>query len=177
MFGFPVEVTLTAIALNAVGQFWFHTRRISRMGWLEWVLNTPSHHRVHHAKNPRYLDRNYAGVLIIWDRLFGTFTPEEEEPEPGKAGGGCRTRDLDFGIQWRVSRSQILGDADRSGKIGSRHRYSAGDPFRDSVAIVHHSGESDIFVDVCVPAGLSLVSITRPLFGGGNPISIFTLLC
>ena len=83
VLGFPVEVTLTAIALNAVGQFWFHTRRISRMGWLEWVLNTPSHHRVHHARNPRYLDRNYAGVLIIWDRLFGTFTPEEEEPVYG----------------------------------------------------------------------------------------------
>ena len=83
VLGFPVEVTLTAIALNAVGQFWFHTRRISRMGWLEWVLNTPSHHRVHHAKNPRYLDKNYAGVLIIWDRLFGTFTPEEEEPVYG----------------------------------------------------------------------------------------------
>jgi sterol desaturase/sphingolipid hydroxylase (fatty acid hydroxylase superfamily) len=78
--GFPIEVTLTAIALNGVGQFWFHTRVITRMGWLEWVLNTPSHHRVHHARNPRYLDKNYGGVLIVWDRLFGTFTPEEEEP-------------------------------------------------------------------------------------------------
>jgi hypothetical protein len=83
VLGFPVEVTLTAIALNGVGQFWFHTRRISRMGWLEWVLNTPSHHRVHHGRNPRYLDKNYAGVLIIWDRLFGTFTPEAEEPVYG----------------------------------------------------------------------------------------------
>ncbi|HET9943217.1 MAG TPA: sterol desaturase family protein [Terriglobia bacterium] len=83
VLGFPVEATVTAIAVNAVGQFWFHTRRIGRMGWLEWVLNTPSHHRVHHAKNPQYLDRNYAGVLIIWDRLFGTFTPEEEEPVYG----------------------------------------------------------------------------------------------
>ena len=83
LLGLPVEVTLTAIALNAVGQFWFHTRRIKRVGWLEWVLNTPSHHRVHHARNPEYLDKNYGGVLIVWDRLFGTFTPETKEPVYG----------------------------------------------------------------------------------------------
>jgi alkylglycerol monooxygenase len=77
--GFPVDVTLGAIALNTIGQFWIHTRAIDRMGPLEWFLNTPSHHRVHHGRNPRYLDKNYGGVLIIWDRLFGTFTPEEEE--------------------------------------------------------------------------------------------------
>src|SRR5262249_13884093 len=70
--GVPLEVALGAIALNTIGQFWFHTRVIGRLGWLEWVLNTPSHHRVHHGRNPKYLDKNYAGVLIIWDRLFGT---------------------------------------------------------------------------------------------------------
>ncbi len=52
------------------------------MGPLEWVLNTPSHHRVHHATNPKYLDANYAGVLIIWDRLFGTFVPEDDKERP-----------------------------------------------------------------------------------------------
>jgi len=81
--GFPVEVTFGAIALDTIGQFWFHTRAIGRMGPLEWFLNTPSHHRVHHGRNPKYLDKNYAGVLIVWDRLFGTFTPEEEEPVYG----------------------------------------------------------------------------------------------
>src|SRR6516225_3756303 len=81
--GFPIEVTLTAIALDTIGQFWFHTRTIGRMGPLEWVLNTPSHHRVHHGRNPKYLDKNYAGTLIIWDRLFGTFQVEEEEPVYG----------------------------------------------------------------------------------------------
>jgi len=81
--GFPLQVGLGTIALNTIGQFWFHTRAIGRMGWLEWVLNTPSHHRVHHGRNAKYLDRNYAGVLIIWDRLFGTFAPEEEEPVYG----------------------------------------------------------------------------------------------
>jgi hypothetical protein len=64
-------------------QFWIHTRAIGRLGPLEWVLNTPSHHRVHHARNPKYLDKNYAGTLIIWDRMFGTFQVEEEEPVYG----------------------------------------------------------------------------------------------
>jgi hypothetical protein len=56
---------------------------IGKLGPLEWVLNTPSHHRVHHARNPKYLDKNYAGTLIIWDRMFGTFQAEEEEPVYG----------------------------------------------------------------------------------------------
>jgi len=81
--GFPLRVALGTIALNTIGQFWIHTRTITRMGPLEWVLNTPSHHRVHHGRNPRYLDKNYAGVLIVWDRLFGTFKPEDEEPVYG----------------------------------------------------------------------------------------------
>jgi hypothetical protein len=71
-------------ALNLVYQFWIHTRAIGRMGRVaELVLNTPSHHRVHHGVNPRYQDRNYAGVFIIWDRWFGTFEPEDEEPVYG----------------------------------------------------------------------------------------------
>jgi sterol desaturase/sphingolipid hydroxylase (fatty acid hydroxylase superfamily) len=81
--GIPLQVALGAIVLNTIGQFWFHTRAIGRMGWLELVLNTPSHHRVHHGRNPKYLDKNYAGVLIVWDRLFGTFVREEEEPVYG----------------------------------------------------------------------------------------------
>ncbi|MCB9671439.1 MAG: sterol desaturase family protein [Alphaproteobacteria bacterium] len=68
--------------LNLVYQFWIHTETIGRMPtWFEAVFNTPSHHRVHHGSNPRYLDANYAGVLIVWDRMFGTFVPElAEEP-------------------------------------------------------------------------------------------------
>lgn len=67
---------------NLIYQFWIHTEAIKRFPrWFEAVMNTPSHHRVHHATNPRYLDSNYAGVFIIWDRLFGTFVPEvDEEP-------------------------------------------------------------------------------------------------
>ena len=78
MIGFQAGISL-------VYQFWIHTEAIKRMGPLEWVLNTPSHHRVHHATNLKYLDKNYAGILIIWDRLFGTF--EEEDPnEPCEYG-------------------------------------------------------------------------------------------
>ncbi|MBY0563178.1 MAG: sterol desaturase family protein [Hyphomonadaceae bacterium] len=79
--GFPPEMVLMFSAISLVYQFWIHTEAIDRLGPLEWVLNTPSHHRVHHAINPRYLDANYAGVLIIWDRLFGTFIPEDDKDQ------------------------------------------------------------------------------------------------
>jgi hypothetical protein len=66
--------------ISLVYQFWIHTEAIGRTPrWFEAVFNTPSHHRVHHARNPRYLDRNYAGILIVWDKLFGTFQPELDE--------------------------------------------------------------------------------------------------
>ncbi|MFM7027169.1 MAG: sterol desaturase family protein [Chakrabartia sp.] len=78
----PVMVTFCGI-LNATYQFFLHTQTIDRLPrWFEAVFNTPSHHRVHHGNNPRYLDTNYAGTLIIWDRLFGTFQPELAEDPP-----------------------------------------------------------------------------------------------
>ncbi|MFY0521899.1 sterol desaturase family protein [Archangium gephyra] len=83
LLGFHPAMVLTAHAISLLYQFWIHTEAIGRMGPLEWVLNTPSHHRVHHGANPRYLDRNYAGILIIWDRLFGTFQAEDERPVYG----------------------------------------------------------------------------------------------
>ena len=77
--GFPVEMVFFCGALNLIYQFWFHTEAIDRMPrWFEAVMNTPSHHRVHHATNARYLDANYAGVFIIWDRMFGTFVGEDD---------------------------------------------------------------------------------------------------
>jgi alkylglycerol monooxygenase len=81
--GFPPVMYLTMTTLNTLYQFWIHTRAIGRMGPLEWVLNTPSHHRVHHGVNPKYIDKNYAGIFIIWDRVFGTFQAEEDEPVYG----------------------------------------------------------------------------------------------
>ena len=80
--GFPPAMIAIQKGISLVYQYWIHTEAIRRLpAWFEAVFNTPSHHRVHHARNPRYLDRNYAGILIIWDKLFGTFQPElDEEP-------------------------------------------------------------------------------------------------
>jgi len=76
--GFSPRAVFVTLSLNLLYQFWIHTDWVPRLGPLEWVLNTPSHHRVHHASNPEYLDKNYGGVLIVFDRLFGTFAAERE---------------------------------------------------------------------------------------------------
>jgi sterol desaturase/sphingolipid hydroxylase (fatty acid hydroxylase superfamily) len=78
LVGFPPVMILTMQAISLLYQFWIHTEIIKHMGPLEWFMNTPSHHRVHHASNRQYLDKNHAGTLIIWDRLFGTFATEQE---------------------------------------------------------------------------------------------------
>lgn len=77
LLGFHPLMLAFVSALNLFYQFWIHTEMIGKMGWFEKLFNTPSHHRVHHATNPEYLDANYAGTLIIWDRLFGTFVEED----------------------------------------------------------------------------------------------------
>jgi sterol desaturase/sphingolipid hydroxylase (fatty acid hydroxylase superfamily) len=83
LIGFPPAMIFFVAGLNLVYQFWIHTEVIGRMPrWFEAVMNTPSHHRVHHATNPRYLDCNYAGVFIVWDRWLGTFEPERDDDRP-----------------------------------------------------------------------------------------------
>jgi sterol desaturase/sphingolipid hydroxylase (fatty acid hydroxylase superfamily) len=83
LLGFPPAMVFFCAGLNLIYQFWIHTEVIGRCPrWFEAVMNTPSHHRVHHATNARYLDRNYAGVFIVWDRLFGTFVAEEDADRP-----------------------------------------------------------------------------------------------
>jgi alkylglycerol monooxygenase len=79
LIGFPLEVLVTVNAVNLIYQFWVHTQVIRRMGVLDRILVTPSNHRVHHAQNERYIDKNYGGMLILWDRLFGTFEDERED--------------------------------------------------------------------------------------------------
>jgi len=79
LVGFPPLMFLTASSINTLYQFWIHTRVIGKLGPLEGVLSTPSNHRVHHGRNPKYIDRNHGGILIVWDRLFGTYQAEEEE--------------------------------------------------------------------------------------------------
>lgn len=83
LIGFHPAVIAFVFGLNLVWQFWIHTETIGKLPrWFEFIFNTPSHHRVHHATNARYLDANYAGTLIIWDRMFGTFVEEVEEDRP-----------------------------------------------------------------------------------------------
>jgi sterol desaturase/sphingolipid hydroxylase (fatty acid hydroxylase superfamily) len=80
LLGFPLTWFAAMLSFVVLYQFGIHTRTIGKLGPLECVFNTPSHHRVHHARNLKYLDKNYGGTLIIWDRMFGTFQAEEEEP-------------------------------------------------------------------------------------------------
>ncbi|ARV14063.1 sterol desaturase family protein [Polaribacter sp. SA4-12] len=84
LIGFHPIMVLTQMSISLLYQYWIHTELIKKMpNWFEAIFNTPSHHRVHHATNPQYLDRNHAGIFIIWDRLFGTFEPEVEKPRYG----------------------------------------------------------------------------------------------
>jgi sterol desaturase/sphingolipid hydroxylase (fatty acid hydroxylase superfamily) len=84
LVGFAPWMVLLAQAWSLIYQFWIHTERIGRLPRpVEAVLNTPSHHRVHHGANEQYLDKNYGGILVIWDRLFGTFEPESERVRYG----------------------------------------------------------------------------------------------
>ena len=80
--GFPPLAVIASLAANLLYQFWLHAPWMPRLGPLEWVLNTPTHHKVHHASNPEYLDCNYGGVLIVFDRLFGTFVDLRDDVPP-----------------------------------------------------------------------------------------------
>ena len=88
VLGLSPTVLAASLALGLILQFFLHTEAIGRLGWFEGkLLNTPSAHRVHHGSNPQYIDKNYGGVLIIWDRLFGTYQPEEERVRYGVTTG------------------------------------------------------------------------------------------
>jgi sterol desaturase/sphingolipid hydroxylase (fatty acid hydroxylase superfamily) len=77
--GFPPMLVIAALGINLLYQFWLHSEWIPKLGWLEWILNTPSHHRVHHAANANYLDTNFGGIVIVFDRLFGTLVVERPD--------------------------------------------------------------------------------------------------
>ena len=80
LIGFHPLLVFVCLEMVDMYQFWLHTRLIGKLGFLEWFMNTPSHHRVHHGSQEKYLDKNYSGIFIVWDRLFGTFQEEEETP-------------------------------------------------------------------------------------------------
>ncbi len=84
LIGIPPWMVFVGFSVSLVYQFFVHTERVGKLPRpIEFVFNTPSHHRVHHGSDPDYLDRNYAGILIIWDRMFGTFKAEEHRPTYG----------------------------------------------------------------------------------------------
>ncbi|KAF2358769.1 Fatty acid hydroxylase, partial [Trinorchestia longiramus] len=97
LVGVPLPAVLVHLQFNLLYQFWIHTEVVTTLGPLEWVLNTPSHHRVHHGSDPWCLDKNYAGFLIIWDRLFGTFEPERPDE---KINYGLVDQPQTFNIAW-----------------------------------------------------------------------------
>ena len=94
--GFPPRIVFEVLSLNLLYQFWIHATWIPKLGWLELVLNTPSAHRVHHARNLEYLDANYGGVLIVFDRLFGTYRAERDDLP------------CDYGLVTRMSGYNVL---------------------------------------------------------------------
>ena len=105
LIGFPPPLVFFVAGVNLVYQFWIHTEVIGRMPrWFEAVMNTPSHHRVHHATNARYLDANYAGVFIVWDKLFGTFVEERSDDRPRY---GIVRNLASFSILWAATHEWI----------------------------------------------------------------------
>jgi sterol desaturase/sphingolipid hydroxylase (fatty acid hydroxylase superfamily) len=122
--GVPVEIALAAWSVNLLYQFWIHTEAIGKLwGWFEWLFNTPSHHRVHHGSQSQYLDRNYGGVLIVWDRLFRTFEPERERVVYGL------TKNITTHNPFRVATHELVSLA---------HDVRSASTWRDRVGYVVH---------------------------------------
>ncbi|MDC1460682.1 sterol desaturase family protein, partial [Flavobacteriaceae bacterium] len=82
ILGVPASIISVLVPLHLFGQFWYHTRHIGKLGWLEYILVTPSQHRVHHAINPVYIDKNLSAIFCVWDRMFGTFQEELDDEAP-----------------------------------------------------------------------------------------------
>ena len=123
LLGFEPAMIITMISISLFYQFWIHTRAVGKLHpWIEAVFNTPSHHRVHHASNVRYLDCNHGGILIIWDRLFGTFSQEVAQ-EPVVYG---LTSNINTDNPWRVLTHEyaaIIRDVKRASRWRDRWRY------------------------------------------------------
>jgi sterol desaturase/sphingolipid hydroxylase (fatty acid hydroxylase superfamily) len=117
LVGISPELVATARGVNLLYQFWIHTETIGRLGPFEEVLNTPSHHRVHHGSNSQYLDRNHGSILIVWDRLFGTFEREDQRVVYGL------TKNIDTFNPTRIATHEYAGmlrDVARSTGWGER---------------------------------------------------------
>ena len=106
LFGVPPWLVFLSFSINLIYQFWIHTERIDRL-WrpIEFVFNTPSHHRVHHGMDQQYLDRNYGGIFILWDRLFRSFQPETTRPHYGL------TKQVDTFNVWKLETFEYVAIA------------------------------------------------------------------
>lgn len=117
LIGFNPFQAIVALVLIAQYQHWIHTERIGKLGWLDRIFNTPSVHRVHHGTNRQYLDKNYGGILMIWDKIFGTFEPEEEPVIYGltrniRSNNPIKIIFVEFGEIWRDLK-RCRGNRDR----------------------------------------------------------------
>ena len=126
LLGVPPALVLASYAISLVYQFWIHTERIDKL-WapIEFVFNTPSHHRVHHASDADFLDRNYAGILIIWDRMFGSFAPETRRPVYGL------TKPVDTYNIWKLQTHEYAAigrDVRAAGGLRTKLGYIFGPP-------------------------------------------------
>ena len=116
LIGFTPFQAIVGLLLVAQYQHWVHTERVTKLGWLDEVFNTPSVHRVHHGSNRQYLDKNYGGVLMIWDKLFGTFAREEEKVIYGltrdiNTNNPVKITFIEFGNIWQdVKKCRTMGD-------------------------------------------------------------------
>lgn len=122
VLGFSPELILLQQGISLIYQFFIHTQEVSTLGPLEWVMNTPSHHRVHHAVNVRYLDKNHAGIFIIWDRLFGSFVAESKD-EPVVYG---ITKNIDTFNPFRIAFHEwiaLVRDVRRAPRWADKLRY------------------------------------------------------
>jgi sterol desaturase/sphingolipid hydroxylase (fatty acid hydroxylase superfamily) len=157
--GIAPELIATARGVNLLYQFWIHTETIDRMGRPEAVLNTPSHHRVHHGSNRQYLDRNHGSILIVWDRLFGTFEPEGERTVYGL------TKNIDtFNLERIVTHeyADMLGDVARSTSWRERLSYVVRGPGwanRHRAEVAASSAGSDVDRPVQGSDALALAEI------------------
>ena len=125
LMGFDTVQLIIALAVVITYQTWIHTERIGRLGWADSIFNTPSVHRVHHGANPQYIDKNYGGILIIWDRIFGTYQAEEEPVNYGltKQVGSSNTIVINIYELW-----QIIKDVRRSKHFSHTLGYIFGKP-------------------------------------------------
>jgi sterol desaturase/sphingolipid hydroxylase (fatty acid hydroxylase superfamily) len=176
LLGVPPKVFLLVEAFDTLYQFWIHTRTIGKLGPLEAVLNTPSHHRVHHGSNAKYIDRNHGGTLIVWDRLFGTFQREEEEPAYGVTRPLASWNPLWANVQYYAELFTVARRAARwRDKLLVFVKPPGWRPADVPFEPVPYSPVQRLKYDGRAPAGLNLWAVVHFLLGLGAAIAVLFL--